>query len=173
MRVLSIAHVRGTSIDDCAMVGHRHDDQRFHFDDVESWVLRLGPGGGTEAKPQIQAGRHAWYTRLWRSPTGRLFVSQSSGFVHISRADGEGWDSHRLPFVVDGVWGLDDDCVFAWGVTTQSKPLWQWNGQKWREVSSPGHIGAMGGVSTRLIRAVGAMGMVARWDGNSWTQLPT
>src|SRR5689334_21167408 len=86
LRTIFLSDACGTSIDDCVLLAKRYDDdERFRPDDVESWVVRLGPGGGEAAQARVEMGRWGWYTGLWRSPTGRLYVSQSSGFVHVSR----------------------------------------------------------------------------------------
>jgi hypothetical protein len=168
----------GRTFLDCSYLGQRFDE-RYGFSpyESESWVLRHAP----EELPDgylrfLDFEVQGWFTMLWRSLKDRVYVAEASGGVYVcvdlARQD---WRSYDLPFVVSGVWGLDDGLVFAWGVDGHSPRMFRWDGAVWSEMDCPGDVMRMHGLAPDMICAVGADGLVARWDGAAWrrAELPT
>lgn len=161
---------RGTSLADCHFVAGRWDEHKgWDVDMSESWVAQRVGGELHVLRSEV-----AWYTDLWRSPSGLLFVADADQYVHINRSIDPRqpvWESHPIPAVLTGVWGLDDSLVFAWGSIGQDRLMFRWDGHRWDQVESPGHVVAMHGVSRDLVYAVGPEGLVAHYDGGPWSVL--
>jgi hypothetical protein len=148
-------------------------DSRYGFkpDMGESWIVQNM--GGTAHPLRGQLG---WYTGLWRSTTGKVYVSYAIGQVLVNpdpEPRAASWREDAVPGVLAGIWGLDDDCVFTWGVKGGANVLYRFDGRKWNELPAPGEILAMHGAARNLVYAVGRDGLVARWDGNHWTKVVT
>ena len=121
---------------------------------------------------------------LWRAlPSGRVYVSDASqGSVHvyddIINSDPGKVRRFDLGFAPEGIWGLDESSIFAWGIRQagpgdQQPHLARFDGTEWKEIPSPGFfITKMHGLSADLIYAAGRNGGMARWDGRSWTVFP-
>lgn len=121
-------------------------------------------------------------TAIWRSPTGRNFVSDATLVgVHVyddmldDRLDPR---DYRLSMLPEGVWGLDDQNVFTWGTRKGASgaheyPIYRWDGHDWHEMPAPGFaVTVMHGLAPDLIYAAGWQGGLARWDGRAWSTLP-
>lgn len=155
----------GASASDCAMIAWRYDDtdDGFRWDRSESWLLRARPEGDG-ARWSVLARGTEWLTRLWVSPRGVAWACGASGTVLEARA--EGVRTHQLPGPLSGLFGLADDCVWAWSEAAQR--MFQWDGAQWREVECPGRVVVMHGASTSLLWAGGYEGWLWRWDGRRW-----
>jgi hypothetical protein len=158
----------GSSETDCDVIGFRFDEEfGFDKDRDESFVIRVKDG----TVRRLLGGRH-WFGRLWRSPARALFVGDVDHTIHFNPAPDEGapWQSHEMPFVVQGVWGLSDDFVLAWGGVARRKgAMMRWDGSRWHEMPPPpGDPVNLHGCAPDVIVAVGEFGLVARWDGSAW-----
>jgi hypothetical protein len=92
----------------------------------------------------------------------------------VSDMEPGSWKVQKFPgAVMDGVWGLDDKHVFAWYKTLDDEPhVVLYNGRQWKELPPPpGRILAMHGLGPDFVYAVGFGGLLARWDGKSWTKI--
>ncbi len=83
------------------------------------------------------------------------------------------WREDTVPGTLTGIWGLDDECVFTWGVKGGVGVLYRFDGRAWSEMPAPGEIGAMHGIARDRVYAVGRDGFFARWDGSRWTNVET
>jgi len=166
-----LSHASGPSYRDCHFLGLRFDARRgFKRDVGESWVIQH-EGGSLHAV----LGMQAWFTGLWRSPAGHVYVSDSAGQVHVNDHPGRAsasWRKDPLPGVLTGIWGLDDRCVFTWGVHGDDTVLYRWDGTAWSRMDSPGRVIGMHGISPDLVYAVGNDGLIARLDGDRWLPQP-
>jgi len=81
------------------------------------------------------------------------------------------WETVSLRGTVTGVWGIDDKCVFAWGIKAKTTVLHRFDGATWSEIESPGEVNAMHGLSPKLVYAVGRRGLISRWDGKRWNKV--
>jgi hypothetical protein len=146
----------------------------------ESWVMRSRPPPAP-GKQVIKCsyGVGGWLTGLWRSPRNHLYATELYGRIHVCRdmetmgiaSNWEGFDYKNV--MMQGVWGLSDDCVFVWCMIKTKPNVLFWNGSKWTELPPPpGKIVWMHGSSPDNVYAVGYRGLVARWDGGSWTKIP-
>jgi hypothetical protein len=168
--------VSGGTVQDCHFLADRWDGKSWMEDHAESWV-----GQVVDGQLFTLLGQVGWLTSLWRSPSGRVYVSEGSyrrGGVHINRSDDPlhpAWEFHPLPCVVSGVFGLDDDFVLVWGplVQKRAEAFFRWDGKRWHELPCPGEVFAVHGLSPELIYAVGTDGLIARWDGARWHTVPS
>jgi len=166
-----LGHASGTSIGACHFLALRFDDRHgFKPDSGESWILQK-VGGTTH----LLRGGLGWYTGLWRSPSGKVHVASSAGEVHVNpdpEPRAAPWRVDRLAGTLSGIWGLSDDLVFTWGLRGPGTVMYRYDGARWEEIDSPGEVVGMGGLSPKLIYAVGVNGLIARWDGSRWTKAP-
>jgi hypothetical protein len=177
------ASVSGLRAEALSMLGHRwNGEEMFSPRRAESWVVSVAPDvRAGHIRPRLERGRAAWFTRLWRAPSGRLYVTDSSGVLHVREPDpvaadvpaSAHWTEHPLPAALMGVWGVDDSCLFVWGGTRSRDRLFHWNGVEWRELPSPGGIIAMHGLGPQHVYAVGRRGLLALWNGHRWFHVGT
>lgn len=167
-----LSHATGTSLQDCNFLALRFDEKYgFKPGAGESWVFELSRAGIHRLY-----GGVTWFTGLWRSPAGRVFASTGGMGVHVKPAAAPGtgsWQTEQLAGVLTGIWGLDDECVFTWGVHQSRHVLYRWDGRAWRETTSPGKVVAMHGIARDFVVAVGEEGLIARWDGTQWSRMPS
>jgi len=166
----------GSAHTDCCFIGYRFDlAVGFRPGEIESWVMRGktldngAPGTG------VQYGAARWYTGLWRSRAGTVYVCDGDGEVHInptlSAPDANlHWKRHPLQASLFGIFGLDEQNVWTWGqrkITTGV--MFRWNGEQWSEIPAPDFdVAHVHGTSPNTIFAVGRSGGIAHWDGSSW-----
>ena len=113
-----------------------------------------------------------WFTSLWRSEAGKVYVTDADGFVY--RGPGAGsWPHETLRGVLTGVWGLNDEHVYAWGQLSGDRPVpHRFDGTRWASMAAPEQpIVGLHGVSPDLLFAVGDRGFIARWDGGAWATM--
>lgn len=172
-------HASGAGYMDCAWITRRWrdaygttlSDSDFYVCAATSQTVRWwGPW------PNIVPG-------LWRSlGSGRVYVPDASqGSVHvyddIIDTDPGKIRRFELGFAPEGVWGLDEEHIYAWGIRqvgpgNQVPQLARFDGGEWQEVPAPGfYITKLHGLAPDLIYAAGRGGM-ARWDGRQWNELP-
>jgi hypothetical protein len=122
---------------------------------------------GTTFQARLQ--KNGWYTGLWRSDSRRVFVTDANGFIQISTERPDDWAVHRTTGMLVGIWGLDDQHVYAWGLRGKTDFILAFDGTSWNEMPAPqGGIVGLHGVSPEALIAVGDGGLIARWDGASW-----
>jgi hypothetical protein len=51
--------------------------------------------------------------------------------------------------------------------------MFRWDGAAWHPMESPGDVVGVHGIAPKHGYAVGAGGLIARWDGQKWAQLPS
>jgi hypothetical protein len=163
-------HASGESLADCHLICLRWDGRReFSPDYDESWVVQLD---GTSTR--CLHGGQGWFTGLWRSPGGRVFVSDSKTGMHVSRATGEA-NFDVLPLdkgPCAGVWGVDESFVITWGLDRSGPFMYRWDGQAWGVMPSPqGQVVGVHGLARDFLYAVGVDGLIARWDGKAWARI--
>jgi hypothetical protein len=121
---------------------------------------------------------------LWRAlPSGRVYVpdaSQCSIHVYddIMVEDPGKIRRFEFGFAPEGIWGLDEQNIYAWGIRQQGPGnqvphLAHFDGTQWVDLEPPSFfITKIHGLAPDLLFAAGRGG-VARWDGRVWTELPT
>lgn len=154
--------ITGLEMASCHWLGNRFDeDVGFRPDQGESWV---GWSKGSRLTSSlIQRGS---MTAIWQTDS-KVWVSESEGRVYMNPKLGLSapWKTYQLEGVLRGIWGVDDDCVFAWGLHRRQPVAYRWDGADWRSVTAPGHMVGVHGVSRDLVVAVGQRGLIARWNG--------
>ena len=163
-------HASGPSQDNCHFICLRYDERwGFKPDTGESWVFQtLGD------QMEVVYGGLGWFTGLWRSPAGHVYVTDSVLGVHINQDPSprsSAFKLHKLDATLAGVWGIDDRFVVAWGKRHLAPVMFRWDGTSWAEMDSPGDVVAVHGIAPDLVYAVGGGGLIARWDGRAWTRL--
>jgi hypothetical protein len=147
-------------------------DEKYGFkpDAGESWIFQK-----EEKMTYALRGQLGWYTGLWRSPSGKCYVSTSHGEVLFNpdpKPRAAPWQSQRVPATLAGIWGLTDELIFTWGLRGSSPIVLRFDGTAWKELPAPpGEIVGMHGISEKLVYAVGRDGLIARWDGKAWTKV--
>jgi len=171
-------NVSGFGIHDCCFLGqHYLTAHGFRADRGESWALRSTQPPPGRLGLQLGYGVPGWFTGMWRSAQGIVYVTELLGRLHICRnldsmGAPETWE--RVDFkntIMQGVWGLNDQCVFVWCKVGLKPSMLFWNGKTWAEIPAPPEeVAGMHGVSPEVVYAVGANGLIARWDGKAWTR---
>ena len=156
-----IASATGGSLESCYYLGQRYDgDQGLVPEGMDSWVVAANPAGH-----QVSTARPGWMNGLWWSPGGTLYVTFEPGKVYVLRAGESEWLSSTRGGSLLGIWGLDDQHVYAWGKDGDRFVFHFWDGARWDSVEAPGEILAMHAVSPDRVFVVGALGLCAEWDG--------
>ncbi|MCP3098219.1 hypothetical protein LZ198_04920 [Myxococcus sp. K15C18031901] len=170
----------GPEVDACAFLGQRYDEERGYKPfESECWVLSFRPKAGGGLSAMYHFGSTGLLSRLWRSPRGAVFASSVTDAKILFHPDLHGDPKHRfesmkLGVPLNGVWGLDDNYVLAWGATFEgTRHVFRYDGKNWNEIPSPDfEVRAMHGLAPDCIYAVGVGGGVASWDGNVWKRFP-
>jgi hypothetical protein len=152
----------GSSLSDCHFIAQRFENE-LGFDPGrdESFVCRVEGGS-----MRLVLGGRCWLNAIWRAPDGAVFVTDGHHGVHVAR-DGLRFDLYPVRGTPTGVWGVDRDHVWVWGLTNDARAaLWYWDGTQLVEAVAPGFVGAVGG-SGAVVFAVGRGGLVARLHENS------
>jgi hypothetical protein len=167
----SVRDASGPSLSTCHFLLSRYDE-RFGFkpDSGESWIYQKDATGSHALR-----GQGGWYTGLWRSAAGKVYVAFSVGQVLVNpdpRPRVAPWREDPVPGVLSGVWGLHDECVFVWGIRGGKNVVYRFDGSKWEELPSPpGEILAMHGIAPDLVYAVGRGDLLAHWNGKTWRKV--
>jgi hypothetical protein len=130
----------------------------------------------TGGKLSSLRGGLGWFTGLWRSPAGHVYVASADSAVLVNPDPGvraAPWQVQKLPGTLAGVWGLDDRFVVAWGIHRGKGVMHRFDGAKWSPMESPGEIYGVHGLAPNLVYAVGVKGLIARWDGSRWQKIPS
>lgn len=161
----------GASIEDCVALAYRMSQPDAPRDELESWIARYD-GGRLSLLNQNARG---WAMRLWQSPSRKVYVGGywAEGRGIAVHEPSVGWRQIDLgEGYYEGVYGLSDDYVFAWGGAHENATFMSiWEGRAWRQIPSPGQVINLHGVAPDLVFAVGADGLIARWDGSTWTRM--
>jgi hypothetical protein len=116
-----------------------------------------------------------YVTGIWRAPSGAMYATAPGEILTTPGQGRPGSDKTRsaaLPGGLSGVWGLDDDFVFAWGLTAEGGGVcYLKDGANWRAVKAPGVFQAIHGASRDAVIGVGLNGLIARWDGAKWVKM--
>ncbi|ESY73600.1 hypothetical protein X743_11870 [Mesorhizobium sp. LNHC252B00] len=111
-----------------------------------------------------------WFTSIWRSKSGRIFVPDDDGKVHAG--SGSDWtESQVSPDPLTTVWGFGDDSVYVGG---SDGVVYHWDGAQWSAISRPlgDTIQCFGGVSSNDLYVAGEGALFWHYDGREWTQVP-
>jgi len=122
----------GVGRKDCYILGYRFPEGSV-FDPArgESYVVRKQQGA---VRPvQMKAG---FYTDLWPSPTGRVYVTDAAGAILMNGGAGPCM-THEVQGTLTGIWGLDDEHVYAWGRRGSADILLRYDGASWTEMPAP------------------------------------
>jgi len=194
MNYFRIFRIAGEALDDCAVLVHRSHWTDMTNDETTEWRLLRRRAG----EMRIIANGEYRASDLWMSPSGTVYLIANrggQGGLHRGTNVQGAFQWERLSELdtnngtePEGVWGLADDCVFAWGggpFNDQDEKedknreerlrhpglTWFFNGRSWKCVPSPGRIKAVHGAGPDSIFAVGGNGLVAHWDGSGWIDM--
>src|SRR3954467_6696385 len=122
MTYFQIHRLAGASLRDCALLVHRSNFTDFDDGDSTDWLAVRGDAAGMRV---VGEGSYGWGRDLWLSPAGRLYVpgtraGETGLHVGVPEDGGYRWSmvpeaSMTIATRIEGVWGLADDFVFAWG----------------------------------------------------------
>lgn len=184
--VCQYVRASGRAFDDCVVLGRRFRENIGPIsEESDYWLVVHQPAPDGAVMVYTRWSWKSFLTGLWRSPSGRVYVSDATlGGVHIFE---DVMDHARAPidFVLpddvgtEGIWGLSDVCVFTWGTRMdaqrrKSYPVFRFDGKVWHELPSPGKpVEMMHGIAPDLVYAVGWEGLISKWNGSTWTEFPT
>jgi hypothetical protein len=163
----------GVNLENFHVLGYRFDDGvGFRPDAGESWIVRrLGDTVST------LFSKRGWMTALWQAPSGTIYVTDASSRVYVQAPESSGssppLEHTPLDGTLTGVWGLDEDHVFAWGRHGGQPVMYLGHHTSWRPISAPGFVIGAHGIRRDLVFAVGEGGFIARWDGSAWHNMPS
>ncbi|MEM6961567.1 MAG: hypothetical protein AAF550_07485, partial [Myxococcota bacterium] len=160
---------RGPSTEDCHVIGYRYPVGASTLVG-DAWVLQI-----KDRKMVPLIGGLLNLNAVWRAPSGALFVTEVEGKVHYNAETDPtraAWRSFEFPFLIAGIFGLREDCVFVWGVRDAQPAVARWDGKAWALMPPPqGFPLAMDGTAADALVLVGHDGLVTRWDGQRWTRV--
>lgn len=152
---------------DVAVLAYRFDREAgLELEHMESWVASAR-GGKLEALLTLPG----WVTGVWMSPQRAIWATHTDGRVLWRGADGGEWHPTTFPGSLGGIWGVDDANVFVWGSERGQHFVSRWDGAKFESSPMRAQVLAMHGAHPELVFAVGADGLVSRWDGAGWSEL--
>ncbi len=168
----------GPTFDRCAFLAQRYDEEAGYTPhESECWICSAARQPDGSLRFTMHRGSTEWLTRLWRSPSGAVYVSSANGTVHMNRDPldlAAPWSTPQLEPALFGVWGIDDRFVLAWGTEGQAPAMARWDGTHWSAMPAPPFgVRAVHGLAPNLVYAVGVDGGVARWDGGAWRTFVT
>jgi hypothetical protein len=183
--VCQYVRASGRAYDDCVILGRRFLDGIGPIpDETDYWVLINEPGPDETTLTHTRWAWKNFLTGIWRSPSGRVYVSDGTlAGVHVF-FDVMDLDQPPVDYLLpdgaapEGIWGLSDECVFTWGTRMDAQrnktyPVFRFDGKVWHELPSPGRpVEMMHGIAPDLVYAVGWGGLIARWNGAAWTEFP-
>jgi hypothetical protein len=153
----------GLKRDACHWLAYRSSDRSPAVDpqNGQSFV-----GFTTNTRLTSSLLHNGWMTGLYQTAS-KVWVSEATGRVFMNPTLGLSarWQTFELDGVLRGIWGLSDDCVFAWGMHAKAPVAYHYDGTEWRSVASPGYVVGMHGMAPDQVFAVGQKGLVARWNG--------
>lgn len=180
--------VSGPKARRCVFLAMRYDaGAGYRPGDSETWIAGNDMTVDFEGSSMVMNGTAAWYTGIWATLEGSLFVTRHDGWIIRNRdifQDGafERWENDELgTHTLTGVHGLDGDNVFVWGHdptasddTYPASDVFRWDGHGWNRTAGPGfQIVAMHGTAPDDLWVGGPGGAFARWDGKSWAREPS
>lgn len=180
------AFASGRAYTDCVFIGRRwREAYGTNLSDSDFWILVNSPNPepGVPSRTYTRWNSKNIKTGIWRSlATDRVYVADASlpaiHVYHDVMDQSREADRHRLRFAPEGVWGLDDENVFAWGTGKDASgkfvyPVVRFDGHQWQEMPNPGFaISKMHGIAPDFVYAAGWGGGMARWDGRAWSVFP-
>lgn len=173
----------GRAYDDCVILGRRFPAAVGPVStESDFWILVNVPQD-QDVMTYAPWSFRSFVTGLWCAPSGKVYACDADlGGVylfHDIRDTGRPSERTELNDVSpEGIWGLSDDCIFVWGTRMDADrkktyPVFRFDGSAWRELPSLPHpTTSIHGVSPDVVYAVGWQGMVAKWNGRDWQELP-
>lgn len=163
-----IAWGSGHSCQDCHLVMYRYDGD--HMDESGSSFVIGCKDRRVQVRLSVEPGV---FVHAWQAPSGRAFVVQLGfGMYELPAMTEDGGAVESIDHTglgpVMGVWGLDDRAIWAWGADGDGPFGLHFDGDAWNRTPIPGPFHAVHGVAPDRVFAVGAGGLIARWDGRRW-----
>lgn len=155
----------------CAFLIDRYrDDLPWSSSDTETWV-GVVEGDGTA---RLIRGERAWYTDVWCSPTGCVYLTVGDDvLIGTKQSDGTyAWNSRALGFRAWGVWGFSDELFYVWGFDGRQQVVARIADTAVRLIPVSGPVVSMSGVSEDVLYLGGEHGLLARYDGHGFAQIP-
>lgn len=162
-------HASGKTLASCDLIGYRlQKGADLSSDRSDSWVIRF-----TDDACEIPLATPRWLTGLWQTPTGITYVTDADRRIYVLPPQGDHtpYTHHTLDASLSGVWGIDDTFVLAWGLRNNTAILFRWDGKEWREIASPGFLGAIHGSDQNNLFCVGQRGAISHWNGSAWRKV--
>lgn len=162
-------HASGLNDDTTVGIGYRYiDESAIRDDEVESWLLQTHQDGSFGAP----RGWGTYINGVWRSASGRIFMSIADGSVLTATLSGNQFNelaNVELDVALTGIWGLDDQHVYAYGgAPDRPGKIRFYDGATWTKLpDAPDWILHMHGCAPDCIYGVGQK-TVFRWDGQRW-----
>jgi hypothetical protein len=166
----SFGQVSGLSLDAFHAIGVRSlQNARMDWRTAESHVYEVD---GKAA--YVGLATPGLFASIWRSEKGELHIAHQDGALFTKNSDGT-YARCAIRASLLGVWGLDGDHVYAWGLDGSTPVMLRYAGRgSWVPMPSPTEmVFAMSGDRPDRLVAVGMKGMISIWDGASWSNRPS
>ena len=174
------SEISGVSPEDCVVIGYRHEFERpMNPHEMESWVIwPTGDAGGNRIV-SYPFGIVGWLSGVWLSPNRTVYVCDLEGKIYVyplATLDAQAWTpavTYPAGTFIHGIWGLDDDNVYAWAHDREGTFILHGSGASWTRRPSPDfEVILVRGSSPTHLLAAGSHGELARWDGSTWSEVP-
>lgn len=141
----------------------------------ELWAVNggdLARWNGGEWEVRVQHSVPEDLGRLWSPPTGSVWavvapnrvLEWQGGTARIHTLPDPGW-----PTWARGISGTSDSDV--WVVGEDDGTAFQWNGSAWSLAYPSAYVDSVWSLSATSVWFAGAVGQVARWNGNSFEEV--
>ena len=120
--------VNGTVVADDGTISSAvayYDGESFY-----SFVISESDVASDDNRTERLYEKPCWFTDIWRSNSGRLYVCDDNGVVHSG--SGTEWAQAQVsPRHLNTVWGFDDNSIYAGG---SEGVVHRWDGVRWSAV---------------------------------------
>jgi hypothetical protein len=170
-------HVSGFTVEECTAIGYRYaSEDAIRDDQVESWLLYFTKVTEETTKTSSATAWNGLFNGVWRSASGRIYVTGADGEVVVgeitTRSGKRAFDrlvEQELDCALTGIWGLDDQHVWAYGgAPDRPGKIRFFDGKTWNKLpDAPAWILHMHGCAPDCVYGVGQKTLF-RWDGKDW-----
>ncbi len=160
-------HASGMSLAKGVVVGYRYESEAgYRGGEVESWLLRLRDLG-------LILRWNTPVSGVWYSPSGRIYVALNNGDVATIESEESTKESRldSLGVAMPGLFGLDDQHVYAYGGSPEQGKVFAFDGSTWSQLPDPPDWPLhLHGCAPDCLYAAARDGVLG-WNGTDWRKV--